>query len=267
MLGLVEEGALKVASDDSTIGMGMLPTVVNVTLPLLGSQHDGVRRSASASLSAMIAACVDDHAVTAAISNEKKNRKMPPPLQRILIAVEASLGPQNRDASEGSLPVAGQLIQSMGRNGAPLAEGLLRRIGELCAGGDDASRAEDENEAEEETRAITAAQSALGIALRAFGPENVLDVLPLDLEEGLAGRGEGRSWVIPLLHMHVRGARLKYWIEKVLPVARRMGSRAAAAKNKGVTKEAQVCSALEAQLWATLPSFCSWAEDISEAFP
>jgi hypothetical protein len=27
-----------------------------------------------------------------------------------------------------------------------------------------------------------------------------------------------------------------------------------------------VCGALEAQLWATLPSFCSWAQDTAEAF-
>jgi hypothetical protein len=31
-------------------------------------------------------------------------------------------------------------------------------------------------------------------------------------------------------------------------------------------REAQICSALEMQLWATLPSFCSWAVDTADAF-
>ena len=36
--------------------------------------------------------------------------------------------------------------------------------------------------------------------------------------------------------------------------------------NPARAREAQVCAALEAQLWATLPSFCSWAQDTAEAF-
>ena len=36
--------------------------------------------------------------------------------------------------------------------------------------------------------------------------------------------------------------------------------------NPARAREAQVCGALEAQLWATLPSFCSWAQDTAEAF-
>lgn len=66
-------------------------------------------------------------------------------------------------------------------------------------------------------------------ALQALGPEAVLAALPLNLAEGLAGTGEARTWLLPLLRMHVRGARLGYWGKVLLPLARELGARAAAA--------------------------------------
>lgn len=265
MLRLLEQGVLRVASEAPAVAASVLPGVVHALMPLLGSQHDGVRRSTSFALRTMLSACIDDGVVAAAVAKAQATGRKLPSLQRVLVAVEASLGPQQRDAWEGALPVAGELLKHMGPRGAPLAAGLVARIGGLCAGGDDLAAAGEESE--EGARVTIAAQAALGVAMRALGPEAVLEVLPLNLEEGLAGREEGRTWLIPLLRMHVRGAHLGYWLEHLLPLARRMGSRAAAAKQHPAgAREAKVCSALEAQLWGALPSFCSWAVDIAEAF-
>jgi hypothetical protein len=213
------------------------------------------------------------------------------------------------------------MIEKLGGVGAPLATGLLEQIGELCAGGDDAAAAGAVDDS-----LLLAAQDALGAAMRALGPETVLAALPLNLSQGLAGSGEARTWLLPLLRLHVRGTRLGYWGKVLLPQARELGARAAAAarcvswlldgwhccclsasccasaataaeksvkgevpsrasllgralispslpacplttcSNPAQAREAQVCSALEMQLWATLPSFCSWALDTSVAF-
>ena len=117
------------------------------------------------------------------------------------------------------------MIEKLGAGGAPLAAGLLERIGELCAGGDEAAGEEQPVD----DALLLAAQDALGAALRSLGPETVLATLPLNLQEGLAGAGEARTWLLPLLRMHVRGARLGYWGKVLLPLARELGSRAAAA--------------------------------------
>jgi ribosomal RNA-processing protein 12 len=117
------------------------------------------------------------------------------------------------------------MIEKLGSQGAPLAAPLLERIGELCAGGDDAAaegRAADD-------ALLLRAQEALGAALRALGPGAVLAVLPLNLAQGLAGTGEARTWLLPLLRMHVRGAHLGYWGRVLLPQARELGAHAAAA--------------------------------------
>ncbi len=77
--------------------------------------------------------------------------------------------------------VAGELLEKLGSDGAPLAEGLLLRLGEMCAGASDA--AEEEGVDEGSNKVALAAQNALGQAIRAMGPQAVLQVLPLGLVE------------------------------------------------------------------------------------
>ncbi len=77
------------------------------------------------------------------------------------------------------LPVVGELFEKLGRPGAPVADGLLHRVGELCAGAAEAE--EDETAAAAEC--APAAAAAMGCALRALGPEAVLATLPLHLQE------------------------------------------------------------------------------------
>lgn len=81
-------------------------------------------------------------------------------------------------------------------------------------------------------------------------------------EQGLEGTGEARTWLLPMLRQHVTAASLGFWGTTLLPLARDMGSRAATASSL----QALQCRALEAQLWAAFPAFCSWPLDLHEAF-
>jgi ribosomal RNA-processing protein 12 len=112
-----------------------------------------------------------------------------------------------------------------------------------------------------------AAEAALGVALRWLGPEVVLATLPLQLKEGVEGAAEPRTWLLPMLRRHVRGARLSYWGAALLPLARALGTRAAGATAAGDKLLALHCHTLEAQIWAALPAFCSWPADGAEAYP
>lgn len=80
--------------------------------------------------------------------------------------------------------VCGELFEKLQRPGAPLTHGLLLRVGELCAGAEDAAEDADlAADTEPAVQAAVAAQAALGKALRHVGPETVLQVLPLNLVE------------------------------------------------------------------------------------
>ena len=72
------------------------------------------------------------------------------------------------------------LFERLGEGSAGLAEGILLRLGELCAG---AAEAAEEDAVEEEGAAGKAAIAALGAAVRWLTPEAVLRVLPLRLQE------------------------------------------------------------------------------------
>ena len=86
------------------------------------------------------------------------------------------------------------------------------------------------------------------------------------LQQGLEGRAEARTWLLPMLRQHVSGAELGFWGRTLLPLARRMGGRAAQARAAGRQLEGLQCAALEAQLWASLPAFARWPCDAPQAF-
>jgi hypothetical protein len=73
-------------------------------------------------------------------------------------------------------PVVGVFFEAVGRPGAPLAGSLLARLGEMAAG---------TSEGGESGGSASAINSAMGAALVHLGPEAVLTVLPLNLNEAV----------------------------------------------------------------------------------
>lgn len=68
---------------------------------------------------------------------------------------------------------------------------------------------------------------------RHLGPHVVLAILPLELQQGLSGAGEARTWLLPALRRHVSGTQLRYWAASLFPLAKEMGQSAAAASQRG----------------------------------
>ena len=77
---------------------------------------------------------------------------------------------------------------------------------------------------------------------------------------------EARPWLLPLLRQHVRGASLGFWAAQLLPLARALGKRAAAAGAASDQLLALQCQSLEGQLWDALPAFADGALDLADAF-
>lgn len=95
----------------------------------------------------------------------------------------------------------------------------------------------------------------------------MLAVFPLNLKEGLEGTAEPRTWLLPLMRKHVRGTHISYWTQQLLPLAKLLGSRAAAATAAGQKLMALNCHTLELQIWHTLTAFCTWPRDGVESYP
>lgn len=105
------------------------------------------------------------------------------------------------------------------------------------------------------------------LACRHLGPATVLEVLPLQLQQGLSGAGEARTWLLPALRRHVSGTQMRYWATHLMPLAKEMGQAAAAASQRGNKSVAAACHALEVQLWSCLQAFANWPTDAAEVYP
>ena len=229
----------------------------HVLVPQLASRIEGVARAAADAMVRLAQeAITEDMVVSAPLQGNRAA-----PVVSIISAVESSFGAQYFDSWELCLNVAQELISSLGRAGSPLASSLIEKIGELCAGVDDVIAASDSAES---ARIAEVAQNTLGVCIRSLGPEAVLEHLPLEIEEALDGEAEGRTWMIPLLKMYMKGGRLAFWLSDIHPLIANIESRCAAAEP--FSRQRSTLQALELQLWSTLPSFCDWAEDIPDCF-
>ena len=287
--------------DPADAGARAVPAACHELVKMLNAVHEGVAMEAASCLATLITRCVDASMVREGIKAVATARAMgrdaparPPPVVGVANALKASLGFRYRAAWPAALPVVATAFDRLGAAAGPILDGCLEALGEMGA--------------HAEGLACRAQLSAtLSAAVRALGPEQVLAVLPLRLEEGIdaeieakarlgldaddadrmnddvdervlngeldadggnvAGAAGARLWLVPLLRQALLGARLSYFAEELLPAARRLGARAAKAKAAGRAFEAQRCAAAEAALWSLLPAFCRWPEDAAEAFP
>ena len=265
MVKLLENLAVRIhAMDGNNAGDEMISRIVNAVVPHLASHVEGVARESTDSIVRMIEECVSEDMIlrTTEAVMSKHDRKLPP-LVRIIAAIESTFGAQYFESWELSLQIAGVLVKKLGDSGASLASGILEKVGQLCAGVEDIAA----QESGESAHIAKVAQDTLGICLRALGTEVVLETLPLELEEALEGRAEGRTWLIPILKMHMMGGRLGYWLSEIFPLAKRIEERKLKAQEKSQhSRDATTLYALELQLWSTMPSFCSWAADLPDVF-
>ena len=258
--GALRAGVGALAAADAGAAAAALPAAVAAIAPLLAAESEGVRSAGAAALSG----CLADAGGAPGSLSPTGPRAPAPPAARTAAALAAALAPAAREGWATALPCAAAFFDAVGQDGAAAAAPLLDRVGALAAA---AAAASDRGEPAPDFAAPAAA--ALGSALRSLGPAAVLETLPLGLDAALDGapgaRAAARPWLAPLLRTHVRGGSLAFWCTDLLPIARSMGGRAAAAAAAGDADLAARVRALEAQLWAALPAFASWALDAGAA--
>ncbi|KAK9815144.1 hypothetical protein WJX73_008694 [Symbiochloris irregularis] len=277
LANLLESGLSRLHDTDASASERLLPHAAARLLPQMSAAQEGVRLASSRCLSAIISICFDEGAVTraAAAAPDAHARAG----GRVVELVAEALEPRAQAGWLHVLPVAATLLQSLGSvpSGALLAPPLISRLGDLCAGAADSAEAVQnpalaavlgDGEAAEEASGggdgiASKAEAAMGAAIAALGPEAVLAVLPLNLIEGLAGTAEPRTWLIPILNSYVQQARLQFWFQQILPLARVLGEASAKAPIGMVKLQT---AALEAQLWGCLSSFAIFPHDAADAF-
>jgi len=99
---------------------------------------------------------------------------------------------------------------------------------------------------------------AIGAAIRAMGPEIVLNILPLRIDDDTINLKRG--WMIPLLKDCITGSSISFFKDTLLPIAMICEKKMKEPIN-GKTYEFLV-----PQIWSILPSICNNVSDITDNF-
>ena len=138
---------------------------------------------------------------------------------------------------------------------APAATTLLSKILVLVGKMREDERFEWKRESEE----------VLAVVVGVCGPEWVLGIMPLGLEEG-TNPGKARAWLLPLLKPAITNTRLGHFREVFVPLSASLFAKAEAARGGDRGMEAKVWETLVSQIWALLSGYCEVPTDLVEAF-
>lgn len=125
-----------------------------------------------------------------------------------------------------------------------------------------------------------AAELVLGTATEVCGPEWILSILPLNIDEFEKSTKDevGRAWLLPIFKSKITNTKLSHFTGYFVPLSERMfgmlkesESKAEDAKTEMERRrlgiQAKVFEALVQQIWALFPGYCDLPTDLTEVSP
>lgn len=109
------------------------------------------------------------------------------------------------------------------------------------------------------------AEGVLDAAIKVCGPEWVLNIMPLGLDEG-SNPAKARAWLLPLLKPSITNTRLGHFKEYFVPLSAFLFGKAELARASEKGMEAKVWETLVGQIWSLLSGYCEFPTDLVEAF-
>lgn len=106
-----------------------------------------------------------------------------------------------------------------------------------------------------------ATDSVIAAAVRALGPEKIIELVPLQISV-LDNGGTGRAWMLPLLRDNTQHAHLQHFIDYFVPLAEELGETA---QNMQNPRNAKIISTVRDQIWNLLPRYCDLPKDTTKA--
>jgi ribosomal RNA-processing protein 12 len=220
-----------------------LPELFSMISAFLASSSENIRTSASECLISLLINCTPVSVILDPSIYEEKIT------EKICRKITELLSPKYQGAWTQVFDVVSAALDAFRWRATPALNKAIAIIGELRANTNFNSNA--------------AAEAVLRKAIRAMGPEAVLEILPLNLEQAKAGQ-QGRAWMFPLLRDSVRNTKLGHFRAALLPLSAELYTRV-----QNMTEKTMLAKTLEAaiqQIWASLPGYCDGPLDLREAF-
>lgn len=107
------------------------------------------------------------------------------------------------------------------------------------------------------------AERVIGAAISSMGPDVVLSLMPLNLENPSDGE-PGRAWLIPIIRDYTKNSKLSVFSDEMAPLIKYFESKFDKLPQESV--QLRVFQTIVDQLWSTLPHFCELPIDLQESF-
>ena len=222
-----------------------LPEPFTLISSFMASSSHNIRVSASECLISFMANCVPESVLLEpSIYDEKV-------LEKLAKAAVELLSVKYQAAWMESFNVMGAMFDGLRWRADPILSDVVKTIGELRNNDSFAGKKE--------------ADEIIGKAIRAMGPERVLDILPLNLAAPKKGQ-PGRAWMLPILRDYVSNTNLSHFKKEFVPLSEMMFQRVIDNGEAEKTMEIKIFETLVQQIWALLPGYCDLPLDVTESF-
>ncbi|GAB1867081.1 RRP12-like protein [Camponotus japonicus] len=176
--------------------------------------------------------------------NEERINKYSSTLTQIISIMHKTLSYQYLEAWRHIFHLIALLFQVIGKSKLQGLMDIIRSLGELRDSYNFAYNSDVEY--------------AVGAAIRAMGPQIVLNILPLRIDDDTINLKRG--WLIPLLKDCVTGGTISFFKNVLLPIALICEEKS----KTGI--EGKTYEFLIPQIWSILPSICNNASDVKDNF-
>jgi ribosomal RNA-processing protein 12 len=221
-----------------------LPAVFARISEFLSSPSHNIRLSASECLISLLVNCVPVQVILdPSIMDEKT-------LEKLAKSITNLLSVKYQGAWQEVFQVVAAAFENLRWRSNPILLPALKAIGDL--------RALDSFNGKKE------ADDVIGKAITAMGPDSVLEVLPLNMATNSSE--QGRAWLLPILRVSVRNAKLGHFRSDLVPVSEKMFQKVMDHGDKEKTMEIKIYETVVHQIWSCLPGYCDLPIDLQDSF-
>ncbi|KAJ5175912.1 uncharacterized protein N7482_001789 [Penicillium canariense] len=222
-----------------------LPSLFQLISGFLASPSHNIRVSASECLISFLHNCIPNSVIVDASVYDEKT------LEKLARSAAELLSVKYQAAWQEVFNVCSAMFDCFKWRSSPILVDIVTTIGEL--------RSNESFHGKKE------ADSVLGSAIEAMGPEAVLELLPLNIIQQKNGQ-PGRVWMLPILRDSVTNTNLGHFRSELVPLSEALYQKMMDFKSAEKPVETKIFETLVQQTWGILPGYCELPLDLTEAF-
>ncbi|KAL5853701.1 hypothetical protein ACOSQ3_008819 [Xanthoceras sorbifolium] len=254
---LLNVGMIKVYSLNRQICVIKLPIVFSALKDILASEHEEAVFAATEALKSLINACIDEGLIKQGVdqitnTNLDARKSGPTIIEKVCATIESLLDYQYSAVWDMAFQVVSTMFDKLGNYSSYFMRGTLRNLADM------------QNLPDEDFPFRKQLHECVGSAVGAMGPETFLSFLPLKLEAN--DLSEVNVWLFPILKQYTVGARLDFFTETLLNMAKLIKQKSQKLELEGRFFSSRSADALVYSLWSLLPSFSNYPLDTAESF-